>query len=105
MPFDGEASLRAPVLRALDRVVDPEMGVSITALGLVYGIRAGAAEVAIELTMTSAACPVSELIVEDITHELERELGPEVAIDVRLVWQPPWTPDRMSAAAKRALGW
>lgn len=105
IPFEGDASLRPRVLAALDRVVDPEMALSITSLGLVYGIHADPAAVTIRLTMTSAACPVSEIIVEEITQELERVLPAGAAVAVELVWEPPWSPERMSAAAKRALGW
>ena len=55
--------------------------------------------------MTSAACPLAGLIVEDIETELERDLPPGLSIKVDLVWEPPWTNERMSDSAKRLMGW
>jgi metal-sulfur cluster biosynthetic enzyme len=55
--------------------------------------------------MTSPACPVSDAIVSDIENELDRELPPQWRIRVRIVWEPPWTSDRMSESAKAFMGW
>jgi metal-sulfur cluster biosynthetic enzyme len=90
---------------ALSRVVDPEAGVNIVDLGLVYGIDISPTRVQVCMTMTSAACPMTELIVDDIHEQLAAVLPPDVAIDVDLVWDPPWTPELMSQAARSIFGW
>ena len=90
---------------ALSRVVDPEAGVNIVDLGLVYGIEVSPRSVQVRMTMTSAACPMTELIVDDMHEQLAAVLPPDVAIDVELVWDPPWTPERMSEVARSVFGW
>ena len=90
---------------ALRGVVDPEMALNIVDLGLVYGVDATPERIAIDLTMTSAACPVAELIIDDIREALQRAFGADMHIDVALCWDPPWTPERMSAGARDAMGW
>lgn len=89
---------------ALRRVIDPETALDIVSLGLVYGIDVRAPEVKLSLTMTSAACPVSELIMEEASREVAQAL-PDMNVTVELCWEPPWTPERMSAAAREAMGW
>ena len=64
-PFTGDERLAAPVARALHRVVDPELAIDIVALGLVYGVEAAEGEIDVRITMTSAACPVTEHIVAE----------------------------------------
>jgi metal-sulfur cluster biosynthetic enzyme len=103
--YTGLAELREAVTAALHRVVDPEMSVDIVELGLVYAVEALPGRVKARITMTSAACPVTELIVEEAVGELGNALGPGVAVDVEVVWDPPWDPERMSAKARYALGW
>jgi metal-sulfur cluster biosynthetic enzyme len=93
------------VRAALGAVIDPEMAIDIVSLGLVYGVQAQPGRIAVRLTMTSAACPVAELIVDDIAATLVRAYGEGVEVDVQLVWDPPWTPDMMSDRARHAMGW
>ena len=102
-PYCGEQDLGEAIAGALGRVVDPEMALGIVDLGLVYGVEARAGEVGVRITMTSAACPVTDLIVDDIMTELHAALGDEQDVDVQVVWDPPWGPERMSARARRAL--
>lgn len=103
-PYEGDAELAPRIDRALRHVADPEMGVGIVDLGLVYGVAVDDEAFHVRVTMTSAACPVTDLIVEDIVQELAR-VDPERAADVVVVWDPPWDPGRMSASAKSAMGW
>lgn len=103
--YEGDPALRQPVMAALQRVVDPEMAMSIMDVGLVYGVEARDDRVRIELTMTSAACPVADLIVDEIDRELRAALSPDLDVDVALVWEPPWTPERLSARARMRMGW
>lgn len=102
--YTGPDALRAPIAAALGRVVDPEMALTITDVGLVYRVDVDADAVRVEMTMTSAACPVADVIVEDVEHELDRAV-PGRRIDVAVVWEPPWTPERMSERARRFMGW
>jgi metal-sulfur cluster biosynthetic enzyme len=104
-PYDGPDALRKPVLAALHRVVDPELAMTVVDLGLVCGVAATPGRLHVLLTMTSAACPVTDVIVDDARAELERIAPPETAVDVELVWQPAWTADRMSDRAKAFMGW
>jgi metal-sulfur cluster biosynthetic enzyme len=104
-PFTGPAELEAPLVAALRRVIDPEMAINIVDLGLVYGVEAGADAAKVRLTLTSAACPVAELIVDDVVVTLSVLMGDGANVDAELVWDPPWTPERMSAGARAAMGW
>jgi metal-sulfur cluster biosynthetic enzyme len=103
-PYDGDPALRPAIEAALERVIDPEMALDIVALGLVYGVAVSDGRVNVRLTMTSAACPVGELIVEDVEREL-RAAVPDAEPAVELVWEPPWSPERMTASARAAMGW
>lgn len=105
MPYDwhGPDALQAPVLAALTRVVDPEISLSIVDVGLVHCVSVDDTRAAVRMTMTSAACPVTDVIVDDVQNELDRVLPPGCAIDVEVVWDPPWTPDRLSERARRFL--
>ena len=104
-PYDGPEPLREPLAAALARVVDPEISMNIVDVGLVYGIRVDAAMAHVRLTMTSAACPVIDLIMDEAEAELDKVVPPELVIRVELVWEPPWRPERMSAGARRFMGW
>jgi metal-sulfur cluster biosynthetic enzyme len=104
-PYEGPEALRVPIERALQHVVDPEVAMSILDVGLVYGVTVTDTHLRVRVTMTSAACPVTDLILEDIESELERVLPESLDLDVQLVWDPPWSSDRMSARAKAFMGW
>lgn len=99
-----EAALRERVLDALGQVIDPEVGLDIVSLGLVYGIQVNGDDVRMEITMTTAACPLGEQIA-GVAERHVAALPGVTSAEVRLVWEPPWTPDRMSDAARRQLGW
>ncbi|MDH4059778.1 MAG: metal-sulfur cluster assembly factor [Aquincola sp.] len=91
---------------ALRRVTDPEAGMNIVDLGLVYGIEIGeGGAVRLELTMTSAACPMADMIVGDVRDALAGEFGAATPVEVEIVWDPPWTPERMSDFAREHFGW
>jgi metal-sulfur cluster biosynthetic enzyme len=104
-PYAGEAATGERIARALHRVVDPEMAIDIVELGLVYGVAARDRKVDVRITMTSAACPVTEHIVEEVGAELRRELGDDLAVHVEVVWDPPWQPEMLSERARQALDW
>ena len=104
-PYDGPEALRPAIVAALGRVIDPEVAMSIVDVGLVYGVAVDDRELRVTMTMTSAACPVTDLIVDDAWHELARVVPPSIELDIDIVWEPPWTPDRMSERGRRIMGW
>jgi len=93
------------VREALRQVEDPEAGMNIVDLGLVYGIEVSAGRVDVEMTMTTAACPMADMIVDQARDAIAAIVPEGTAIDVRLVWDPPWTPDRMTGIAREHFGW
>jgi metal-sulfur cluster biosynthetic enzyme len=100
------------LLAALREVNDPEVGVNIVDLGLVYGAEALPQEgeparlrARVRMTMTSPACPLGDYLA-DAVRETLRARFPEIAeVEVEMVWDPPWTPDRMSEEARGFFGW
>ena len=100
MTLDDQA-----VLDALRTVDDPEAGMNIVDLGLVYGVEVPEGAVHVDLTMTTAACPMADLIVEQAREAVAAIVPPQTAVEIRLVWDPPWTPDRMSGIAREHFGW
>lgn len=104
-PYEGPAELAPAVLKALRRVVDPEVAMNIVDVGLVYGVRVQPGEVEVDVTMTSAACPVADVILGDVGFELEQSLPDGTRVTPHLVWEPPWTPGRMSDRARQLMGW
>lgn len=98
------ASSHPQVLDALRQVVDPELGVNIVDLGLVYGAEVREGHVHVRMTMTTPACPMEELLMEMVHSAILRELPEARSVEVDLVWDPPWGPEMMSDAAKSQLG-
>ena len=93
------------VMQALRTVEDPEAGMSIVDLGLVYGVDIAPPAVRVTMTMTSPACPAAPYLVDEATAAVRAALPPEADVEVALVWDPPWTPERMSPEAKTRFGW
>ena len=90
---------------ALRQVQDPEAGMNVVDLGLIYAIEIGAGTVKVDLTMTTAACPMTELIADQVHDAVAAAAPPGIDVAVRLVWDPPWTPERMSDLAREQFGW
>lgn len=100
------AALDTELIRdALRKVVDPEVGANIVDLGLVYRIELNGRRLLIEMTMTSPACPMGDLIVDDAHAELDRVLPADVSVNLQVVWEPPWKPSMMSEQCRLRLGW
>ncbi len=106
----GDPQAAAPpddevVLEALKAVIDPEIGVNIVDLGLIYDLQIGGGGVVkIEMTLTTPGCPLHAAIHDAVHRALEPVPGVrEVALD--LVWAPPWTPEMITPEGRRALGW
>jgi metal-sulfur cluster biosynthetic enzyme len=88
---------------ALGTVVDPELGVDVVSLGLVYHLVLEEGQATIEMTMTSPGCPVADQLLFQAQNEVLKVPGVQRA-KVNLVWSPPWTPEMMSLEAKMMLG-
>jgi metal-sulfur cluster biosynthetic enzyme len=97
--------VRRQVLDALREVVDPELGLNVVDLGLVYRVAVDdSSRVEIDLSMTTPACPLGEHLLLEAEQRIRAV--PEVrSVEARLVWDPPWQPERMSGTARAALGW
>src|SRR6516165_11054601 len=91
------------LVSALRTVKDPELNLNVVDLGLVYAIQTHDDQVDVEMTLTSPACPAGPEILRNAVAALEKVEGVTKA-NVRLVMSPPWSPDRMSDAARDELG-
>jgi metal-sulfur cluster biosynthetic enzyme len=94
------------LLDALHEVDDPDTGVNLVDLGLIYGVdwAPGAGTASVRMTLTSPACPAGAIMVEGIERRLSRVEG-VVDVRVEVTFDPPWTPDRVTEAGRAALGW
>lgn len=88
----------------LYEVIDPELGVNIVDLGLIYGIAVTERLARIRMTLTTPGCPLSGYMDDEIHRVLAGLPGVDDA-EVSIVWDPPWDPNMMSESAKRQLGW
>ena len=110
--FEPKADVAAldDVEEAMRDVVDPELGINVVDLGLVYDIRIDEDNVAtIDMTLTSAACPLTDVIEDQTRQALTGGPGPGLVDDIRInwVWMPPWGPDKITDDGReqlRALG-
>jgi len=93
------------IYMALQSVIDPEIGENLIDLGLVYGINIHDHIATVTFTMTSYACPMSEMVIDSIEDAVSKVLGEGMELDLHLVWEPAWEPAMMCAEAKQRLGW
>jgi metal-sulfur cluster biosynthetic enzyme len=91
------------VFEALRQVEDPELGMDIVELGLLYDVEVAGPRVKITHSLTSMGCPAGPMIQEDINRTALEIPGIE-DVEIELTWDPPWTPERMSDDAKFILG-
>lgn len=102
---DPKQTLLDQAREALRGVYDPELGIDIVSLGLVYDLREIDSRVVIDMTLTTPGCPVSDGLPQQAETAVAYALGPgQPAPEVRLVWDPPWTPDRLDDQAAGLLG-
>ena len=85
-------------------MIDPELGLNVVDLGLVYRAECGAIGIEVVMAMTSPACPLGEMIVEDARMVLQERFPDVALVHVELVREPAWTPDRMTDEGRRQLG-
>jgi len=90
------------VYEVLKECYDPEIPLNVVDLGLVYGVEASSDAVNVKMSMTSAACPSGAVIAEDVKIKLADAGFPNPKVEI--VWEPPWSPQRISEAGRKALG-
>ncbi|MBI5321188.1 metal-sulfur cluster assembly factor [Bradyrhizobium sp.] len=95
-------ALDPDVLDVLRGIVDPEIGINIVDLGLVYRAERADDVIDVDMTMTTRACPLGEMILEEARAALSQRF-PGVRNAVRLVWDPAWTPDMMTLQGRESL--
>ena len=96
-------AIREDVIEALREVEDPELGMDIVDLGLMYDVEVEGSRVKVIHSLTSMGCPVGPMIQEGI-HDAASGVPGVDEVEVELTWDPPWTPERMSDDAKFILG-
>lgn len=105
MPMNTPMPDEEKVRETLREVMDPEVNMNIVDLGLVYGVKITGDKLRVDLTMTTQACPMGEMIIDEARYAL-KEIAPDgVEIDINLVWEPPWVPAMMSEHARKYFGW
>ncbi len=103
-PASESLPLEARIVAVLESIYDPEIPVSIYALGLIYDVAIDSdSKVLITMTLTTPGCPVAEILPIEIEEKVRAVPGVESA-RVEITWEPPWTPDLMSEAARLEIG-
>ncbi len=93
------------ILSNLKKIFDPEIPMNIVDLGLIYAFKwTGEASVIVTMTLTAPGCPVAGILADEVKSAVQAAEGVKEAV-VDMVWEPPWTPDRMSDLAKRTFGY
>lgn len=108
MPLTNASLTKDEVLGALKQCYDPEIPVNIVDLGLIYEIRIAPADnaqndVAVDMTLTAQGCPAHVMISDQVKSRVEQLPGVR-DVTVNVVWNPPWTPERLSPDARKQLG-
>ncbi|NNN21016.1 MAG: metal-sulfur cluster assembly factor [Acidimicrobiales bacterium] len=89
---------------ALRCVYDPELYLDVVSLGLIYDIRENNGDISVDMTLTTEGCPASESLSEAARMAISERLGKAVAVEVNVVWDPPWSPALIDKEAAAALG-
>lgn len=98
------AKIKDRILEALEMVIDPELGIDIVNLGLIYEIRfSDSGHTEIDMTLTTMGCPLADLLTDQI-YDVLKEVPEVTSSEVKLVWYPAWTVEKMSRYARIALG-
>ncbi len=101
---DGAISTET-VYSILRKVVDPEVGINVVDMGLIYDVVVQGDRVEVTMTLTSPACPMGAHLADESRQTITDALGPSVQVEVNLAWEPAWSPEMMSDEAKQLLGW
>ena len=96
--------MKSEILEALETVIDPELGIDLINLGLIYGVDLDEnGKCVVEMTLTTMGCPLTDILDDDI-HRALLGIDGIKDVEIHLVWYPAWGPERMSRYAKMALG-
>ena len=93
------------VMEALKEVIDPELGINVVDLGLIYEVDINDANVGVTMTLTTPGCPLHESIGVAVREALDAYIPGIGDVAMNLVWDPPWTPERITEEGRLALGW
>ena len=100
----SDEAIRSEAWERLTEVLDPELGIDLVNLGLIYELAVEDGTVEVAMTLTTPGCPMSGSMPQAVERALETIPGVK-AVGVELVWDPPWEPEAMTRAARDALGW
>jgi len=91
------------IVETLKECYDPEIPINIVDLGLIYDIAIEKGNVSVKITLTARGCPMSRFIAENVKKRIEALDGVD-KVNIQMVWDPPWTPERIDPEAKKILG-
>ncbi len=104
-PTNPKSVSEQKILTNLKKIYDPEIPMNIVDLGLIYGFKwTGEGAVTVTMTLTAPGCPVAGILADEVKSAVQAAEGVKEAV-VDMVWEPPWTPDKMSDLAKRTFGY
>ncbi|SDZ01807.1 Metal-sulfur cluster biosynthetic enzyme [Evansella caseinilytica] len=95
----NDAQRKEEIMMQLETVIDPELGVDVVSLGLIYDVQLKESDVKVTMTLTTPGCPLHDTMINGVKAAVEQH--PDVTkCEVELVWEPAWTPDRMKQKVK-----
>ncbi|MGA7862315.1 MAG: iron-sulfur cluster assembly protein [Thermoplasmata archaeon] len=104
-PANPKSANEQKILTNLKKIYDPEIPMNIVDLGLIYAFKwTGENSVTVTMTLTAPGCPVAGILADEVKSAVQAAEGVKEAV-VDMIWEPPWTPDRMSDLAKRTFGY
>ena len=95
--------MKLEIIEVLRRVIDPELGINIIDMGLVYAVRVAEERILIDMTLSSPYCPMGDSILKAVVNSLEQAFPGFEAV-VTLVWEPAWSYDQLTEEGKKLLG-
>lgn len=93
---------KTEVMKKIEDVIDPELGVNIVDLGLIYGVEIKGKNVLVKMTFTTPACPLGGYLIQNVKDKVGEIEGIKT-VEVEMVWDPPWTPERMNKKVRDLL--
>ncbi len=90
------------VLSALKQIVDPDVGINIVDMGFIYDVKIGKKVITVRMTLTTPGCPMHAMFTSGVESTLKDRFGKNVIVE--LVFDPPWTPEKMSPEARKKMG-
>ncbi|RLG19925.1 aromatic ring hydroxylase [Candidatus Micrarchaeota archaeon] len=91
------------VMNALSQCYDPELGINLVDMGFIYGVEIKGGKVKIRMTFTTPGCPMVKMMLGEVEKKVKEVEGVK-EVEVEIVWEPRWTPERLSKEARKKLG-